>query len=164
MRTVTYLALALAAIAFAAGSLPGVPDGPACLYAGTDIGITADSQGNCPSVTTWRLSQAEPVLSGGKYSYLHCQYERKRNGEPAIDLGNMRECKDVLFVYGGQVLGGIYFHDGHDMRDFYGSPCHIIDQTLKHSGESLRQLPNYLRQLDYRLKFPWTEIREGCKK
>ena len=87
-----------------------------------------------------------------------------RMTEPAIDLGNMRECKDVLFVFGGQVLGGIYFHDGHDMRDFYNSPCHIIDQTLKHSGESLKQLPNYLRQLDYRLKFPWNEIKEGCNK
>ena len=90
MRTAC-LILALAALAFAAGSLPGIPDGPTCLYAGTDIGITADPQGNCPSVTTWRLSQAEPVISAGKYSYLHCQYERKRNGEPAIDLGNMRE-------------------------------------------------------------------------
>lgn len=158
-KTLTTLILALATLA-TASTLRGTPDGGRCVYANTVRTEVIPVDGACPDVTVLRLTEVIPHDSAGTFTGLRCTYEQ----HPKVPIGaDLPECFDAVLMLGGVTVAAIYFHDGHDMASFYGSPCDIFDQHLEHNRASLRQFPKYNRQLNYRLGFPWAEIRERCR-
>lgn len=162
MRFIATL-LILAAAAFADGTLHGTFADGQCLYLGKDFGVRPE-HGRCRLLSTWRLSTATPVLDTGSGTYrtVACSYERGIDGAPLHSLPAGRTCHDVVVLDSGRPVGHFDYSDDSPMDAFFDSPCDIIDQSLKYSEKALRELPEYRRQVLYRLAFPWRLVRQSC--